>query len=137
MTSNVWGSKGHGLNHLGTTFSPLFSCVKAAEAASQGTALQQVAQPMRRFSMRELLRMMRWISHGMSPFPKRNQVFSLRHQHGNIITNGPCGCKMFFLLKMRDISGKAMLGGKKSLNQNSSNFQPRKPWGFFVVCFFV
>ena len=48
MTSNVWGSKGHGLNHLGTTFSPLFSCVKAAEAASQGTALQQVAQPMRR-----------------------------------------------------------------------------------------
>ena len=28
-----------------------------------------------------------------------------------------------------------MLGGKKSLNQNSSNFQPRKPWGFSLFVF--
>ena len=71
------------------------------------------------------------------PFPQTKPGFFTPASTWQYYNNGPCGCKMFFLLKMRDISGKAMLEGKKSLNQILPNFQPRKPWGFFVVCFFV
>ena len=66
------------LNHLGTTFFPLFSCVKAAEAASHGTALQQVAQPMRRERpMRSAVEDDRFMDCPMviSPFPQTKPGF--------------------------------------------------------------